>query len=167
MHDGYDVAQVCLNGHVINWRFKNRPAHNAKYCADCGEETITNCQECNEEIRGDLIDGYIPLIISDPAPNHCDECGKPYPWTQGNIEAFQELVSLLSLDKDSKVVLSDGIEHIIQDTPKTEAKCAMFAKVISKVKPSQESRQLISMLFKIATDNAKELLSGFGVGAPP
>ena len=45
--------------------------------------------------------------------------------------------------------------------------CAMFAKVISKVKPSQESRQLISTLFKIATDNAKELLSGFGVGAPP
>ena len=55
----------------------------------------------------------------------------------------------------------------MHDTPKTEVQCAMFARIISTVKSSQESRQLISMLFKMATDNAGKLLGGFGVGAPP
>ena len=106
--------------------------------------------------------GYTP-----PPPNYCDECGKPYPWTQSKIEAFQELVSLLSLDKDSKAALSDGITHIIRDTSETEAKCIKFAKIIPKLTPSQESQQLISTLFRIATENAGKLLEGFGVSAPP
>ena len=170
MHDGYDVAQVCLNGHVINRRFKGRPARNAKYCADCGAKAITNCQECNEEIRGELINtsgfgfatGYTP-----PPPNYCDECGKPYPWMQSKIESLQEWLDSSSLDEDVKTALSDGIAHIMRDTPETEVECAKFARLISKVKSSQESRQLVSLLFKMATDKAVKLLVELGVDAPP
>lgn len=168
MHDRYDVAQVCLNGHVINWRFRDRPAHNTKYCADCGEKTIAKCQKCGKEIRGESTTPF-PFATGSitPAPKHCIECGEPYPWTQSKIEAFQELVSQLSLDKDRKVVLSDGIKHIIRDTAETEAKCIKFAKIIPKLKPSQESQQLISTLFRIATENAGKLLEWYGVSAPP
>ena len=169
MHDGYDVAQVCLNGHVINWQFNGSPRLNAKYCADCGEKTVTNCQECNEEIRGELINtsgfgfatGYTP-----PPPNYCDECGEPYPWMQSKIESLQEWLGSSSLDEDVKTALSDGIAHIIRDTPKTEVECAKFARLISKVKSSRESRRLISMLFKMATDKAVKSLVEYGVGAP-
>ena len=168
MHDGYDAAQVCLNGHVIHREFRGRPERNRKHCPKCGEKTITDCQECDGEIRGRLLaSNFIYLGPPDPPPDYCAECGKPYPWTQGKIESLRDWLDSSSLDEDVKTALSDGITHIIRDTPKTEVECAKFARLISKVKSSQESRRLISMLFKMATDKAVKLLVEFGVDAPP
>lgn len=82
---------------------------------------------------------------------------------QRKIEAFQELVDSSSLNKDNKTVLLDGITDITRDTPRTEVVCAKFSRIISKLK--QREPQLISMLSNIATDRAKELLSGV-IGAP-
>ena len=162
---GYDVAQVCLNGHVINARSESSPEDNTKYCADCGERTITSCQDCGEKIRGEsTAPAFFATGYTDPAPSYCIECGKPYPWTQSKIEAFRELVGVLSLNQDNKTVLLDGITHITRDTPRTEVVCAKFSRIISKLKP-QEPR-LISILSNIATDRAKELLVE-AIGAPP
>lgn len=156
----YDVAQICLNGHVINTRSEGSPDHNTKHCADCGEKTITSCRDCGGKIRGALSGVY--NLGSDPAPGYCTECGKPYPWTQSKIEAFQDLVDLSSLNQDSKTILLDGIIYVIRDTPKTEAVCAKFAKIIPKLKPQESS--IISILSNMATDHAKKILEEFGVG---
>lgn len=160
---GYDVAQVCLNGHVINARSEGYPEKNAKFCPDCGEGTITTCQDCSKKIRGEPTDVF-SIGFTFPAPNYCRECGKPYPWTQRKIEAFRELVDVLSLNKDYKTVMLDGITDIVRDTPRTEVVCVKFSRIISKLK--QQEPQLISMLSNIATDRAKELLSGV-ISAPP
>ena len=159
---GYDVAQVCLNGHVINERSEDHPEHNTKHCVDCGEKTITSCQECDWKIRGKstipggLITGYVA-----PAPNYCIECGKPYPWTQRKLEAFRELVDVLSLSQDHKTVLLDGVTHIIRDTTETNVTCVKFSNIISTLK--QHKQPLIDTLSKIATNHAKELLESLGL----
>lgn len=158
------MAQICLNGHVINARSEGHPEKNAKFCPDCGERTITTCQDCSEKIRGEPTNTF-SIGFTFPAPNHCRECGEPYPWTQRKIEAFRELVGLSSLNKDNKTVLLDGITEITRDTPRTEVVCAKFAKIFSKLK-RQEPR-LISLLSNIATDRAKELLDEVWNGAPP
>ena len=48
----YDIAQICINGHVINSMSKSHPEHNKKFCDKCGAPTITNCPKCNTPIRG-------------------------------------------------------------------------------------------------------------------
>ena len=40
---GYDVRQVCLNGHEINCFAESKPRRNKDYCDRCGEPTITDC----------------------------------------------------------------------------------------------------------------------------
>lgn len=158
---GYDVAQICLNGHIVNEQSEGSPDSNTKYCADCGAETITNCLNCRGKIRGAPHSIY-SFGFTSPAPGYCRDCGKPYPWTQSKIESFQNLVDSLSLHQDEKTILSDGITSIISDTPKTEVVCAKFAKIIPKLKSQKPA--IISILSKIATDHVKDLLKESGVG---
>jgi len=42
----YDVAQICLNGHVINTLAGSHPESNKKFCSNCGSMTIMRCLEC-------------------------------------------------------------------------------------------------------------------------
>ncbi|MBK7867373.1 MAG: DUF2321 domain-containing protein [Ignavibacteriales bacterium] len=49
--EGYDVAQICLNGHCTNSSFKSFPEFNQDYCDKCGEQTITLCPACKSPIR--------------------------------------------------------------------------------------------------------------------
>ena len=42
--EGFDVAQVCPNGHVTNSSFHNEPQFNVDYCTKCGEKTIVSGQ---------------------------------------------------------------------------------------------------------------------------
>ena len=156
----YDVAQICLNGHVINERSKGYAKYNTKHCVDCGAKTITSCQDCEEEIRGVLIDSMVISLEKSPAPNYCHECGKPYPWTRDRIDAFQELVNSSSLKQDKKKILSDGIKHIISDTPQTKLTCVRFVSIISK------QPLLKSALLDIAVKPAKEVLENLLDGAP-
>ena len=156
----YDVAQVCMNGHVVNGRFKDYPIHNKKHCANCGAKTITNCQKCNEDIPGEYVGYVINAGPADPAPNYCIECGEPYPWTRGRIDAFRELVDSSSLKQDTKKILSNGIKHIISDTPQTKLTCVRFVSIISK------EPLLKSALLDIAVKPAKEILENLLTGAP-
>lgn len=76
----YDTMQVCLNGHKITDRYYRSPEHRQKFCEKCGEETITECQECGTEIRGYYhVEGVISPSSTD-VPEFCHECGAAYPW---------------------------------------------------------------------------------------
>ncbi len=50
--EGYEAAQVCLNGHPINHFAETMPQHNAKCCPTCGAETTMVCAGCGQGIRG-------------------------------------------------------------------------------------------------------------------
>lgn len=75
----YDVAQICLNGHVITECLKLSPEKQVKFCPKCGTEAITKCKNCSAEIIG-------AHYVSETGykkyekPSYCHNCGEPYPW---------------------------------------------------------------------------------------
>jgi len=85
--DGYDVAQICLKGHVANSRMPQFPDEDAGFCTTCGSPTITTCQRCAKEIRG-LTFGFEPGLDYDSyvIPGFCHACGTPYPWNNSTQE---------------------------------------------------------------------------------
>ena len=77
-----DTMQVCLNGHVINEEFREKPQHNKDFCDRCGKKTITNCPNCDKSIPGDLqYPGVVTTGFRSSAPEFCEHCGKKFPWT--------------------------------------------------------------------------------------
>ena len=73
--------QVCLNGHQLTDEYEAEP-NRSKFCEMCGEEAITRCPSCNQNIKGyQPVEGVISGC-SAPVPSHCGHCGKPFPWTE-------------------------------------------------------------------------------------
>ena len=94
MRDGYDVAQVCLNGHEANASSTGLPEFNKAFCSKCGEKTIAACPGCTAPIRGYY---WGSMSAGYTVPQHCHQCGTPYPWTARRKEAALELF-LMTLD---------------------------------------------------------------------
>ena len=137
---GFDVKQVCMNGHFITDLARIKPESAQKYCGNCGEATITSCQNCATEIRGrDLSPGHIN--IGGVVPAYCHNCGKPYPWTQSRLKAAHDLVEEMSdLSAEEKELLAHSIDDIVQDGPRTELAVIRFKRLLSKVgKPSADA----------------------------
>lgn len=78
----YDTLQVCLNGHSITDRYYDSSHRRQDYCNKCGAKTIIECQECGEEIEGDRLDSSVLIVSTKSAPDYCENCGTPFPWTQ-------------------------------------------------------------------------------------
>ena len=87
---GRDIMQVCLNGHVINDEVGNELGRNKNFCDICGIKTVTSCAECQCPIPGTLRDslGIAGSGLRRSAPDFCQYCGEPFPWT-GKKEAKQ------------------------------------------------------------------------------
>ena len=132
--DYYDVAQICLNGHVINVSAKNYPQHNKKFCDKCGAITITNCQECTFEIQGHYhAEGIINIDETYTPPAFCPNCGEPYHWTKTKIQAAHDLAQELeNISDDDKEILTQSINEIVKDGPRTTLAAARFKKILSK-----------------------------------
>jgi len=157
MRDGYDTAQICLNGHMVNEEVKTRPGFSQKYCRECGARTIAKCLECDEPIEGawDTVEEYIALR---EVPGYCPNCGHPYPWTEGRIRAAKELAEEIEgLSEAKKKALSQSIDDIVRDTPRTELAATKFKKIIIKAgKAGGEA--LVKSVIQIATEKAKSIL---------
>lgn len=87
----FDVAQICLNGHVINSFVETLPGNNRRFCKECGEATITNCPACDAPIPGSYAGGYVSIDPEKPAldyraPDFCEECGTAFPWRRAKVE---------------------------------------------------------------------------------
>ena len=96
-----DVAQICLNGHIVNDSSKMYPNSNSDFCDQCGKKTITTCDGCNNDIRGYHMDGVQHIRDSVP-PNHCRHCGEPYPWTISKINMLEEFTKEFNEISDDK-----------------------------------------------------------------
>jgi hypothetical protein len=80
--DFTDIQQVCLNGHQITDSFHKHSDSRKDFCPQCGESTITQCQNCKADIPGHRYSDGVLAVYTATLPSHCHACGKPYPWTE-------------------------------------------------------------------------------------
>jgi len=155
--DHYDVAQICLNGHVVNDSAVGSPEHNKKFCDLCGKPTITSCQNCESPIQGyyymESVTGY-----GYDRPAFCPQCGHAYPWTQAALDAAREFADELDeLNGEEKELLKRSLDDIVGDTPRTPLAATKFKKYAAKAgKAAADS--LKSILINVASETAKKLL---------
>ena len=128
----YDVAQICINGHVINAASLRNPHRSQKFCSLCGAQTIDSCQKCQNQIRGHFVrENQILGVYSRPA--FCLECGNAYPWTEAALIAARELAQELDgLNPEEKELLKESLEDIVRDTPRTSVAVTRFKKLVTK-----------------------------------
>jgi hypothetical protein len=133
--DGYDIAQVCLNGHVANSSTQRFPEFSKKYCKHCGAATISTCDSCNTPIQGEYhVSGVVG--VSDYAPPaHCHACGTPFPWTQARIQAAKDLADELGLDVPERVLIDKSIEELLGNTPRAPAEAVRFKRIVEAAAP--------------------------------
>jgi hypothetical protein len=153
--DEYDVAQICLNGHVINSMMKASPHRSQDYCHHCGEATISECQNCETPIKGR---SWSTALITYYPPSFCYACGLPFPWTTRKLKAAQELASELEgLDDDERDLLSRSIDDLVKDTPSTSLAAQRMKKIFRKVgKDAYEAFR--DILVDIVSDTARKVL---------
>lgn len=151
----YDVALVCLNGHVVNSHSASQPEYNTKYCKDCGASTIDRCPICFAKLPGS--DDWKSLQIP---PSYCHECGKPYPWTLSNIEAAIEMIDLLDgIDEADRQKLKDSLPDIARQTPKSDVAVKRW-QMIAKKAGGEAYKLLIKVASDLASEYTKKLLIG-------
>ena len=129
---GYDVAQLCLNGHKVNARSTEYAESNQDFCSRCGEATITSCPSCKTSIRGLQFDTAL-FLPSFQLPAYCIKCGIAYPWTEATLSAARELVDELdSLSVEDKEQLKDSFDDLVSDTPRTPLATSRFMRLATK-----------------------------------
>jgi len=155
---GYDVAQICLNGHVINSSVNEYPQFNKKFCDKCGAPTITNCPNCHAEIQGNYHGEGVLSLADQKAPAFCPNCGKPYPWTEAKIQTAHDLAQELeNISDDDKNILTQSIDEIVKDSPRTTFAATRFKKILSKTsKPIVDAFR--DILIDIVSETAKKIL---------
>jgi hypothetical protein len=148
----YDTAQVCLNGHVITSGIRTSPEEAAKYCSQCGAETITQCPQCHTDIRGYY---HVPGVVGGfryVPPAFCHQCGKPYPWTESRLKAAEELIDLAEhVSVEEKRSLKNDLLALTCDTPRTNVAVAKMAEFLRKA-----GKEVGSAMRDILTNIASE-----------
>ena len=133
--DGYDIAQICLNGHVIASTAGSSPEFRKKRCDICGGVTIMNCPSCNEHIKGYYhVSGVISFNMHYDLPRFCQNCGKPYPWIESKLIVAHELVDLMdTLNQEEKDDLKESIEELVKETSKVPVAKVKLKRYLLKV----------------------------------
>jgi hypothetical protein len=156
MMEGYDVAQVCLNGHPTNSSFTQLPQHSVEFCSACGASTITQCLQCEAQIRGYY---WGSGVIGGPAyrpPRFCHKCGSAYPWTQAKKDAARELVDELDeLSHEEREALKGSFDDLMSSTPKTEVAVTRTKKLIAKLGPAV-GETIKKIVVEIGSEAAKK-----------
>jgi len=156
----YDIAQICMNGHVINSMSHDCPQSNQNFCDKCGEQIITSCPKCSTNIRGyhnipELIGG-----LEYETPSYCFNCGESFPWTQISLEAASELADdNESLTDKEKSQLKDALPALVQGGPKTVVAESRFNKLMKKAgKDTYDGMR--SILLDVVSEAVKKSIFG-------
>ncbi len=157
-YDGYDIAQVCPNGHTANDSWTRFPDFNKQFCDKCGEKTITTCPKCNNPIRGAYhAEGVIGVFQYTP-PSYCHNCGNSLPWTERKIKAAMELsIEEGKIDKEDSIVLEQSIKDIVRETPQTQVAASRFKKIMTKA-GSSTAGAVRDILVDIVSETAKKII---------
>lgn len=148
--EGYDVMQVCLNGHSITSSAVRYPDFRQDFCSSCGSRTLMACEACETPIRGRYHSGALS-IREIPVPKYCHGCGAPYPWQLAAIENLKDLLEagdVAPKDLDTVVL---ALPDVIHETPKSESAALKVARVLKTMrKPAYD------LAVKVVTDLASE-----------
>jgi hypothetical protein len=163
----YDVAQICLNGHVINMLAKNDPIHNKDFCPKCGSQTIKNCLNCQNEISGHYYTTLQNWVTGKPSikpigrfvlPLFCPKCGVLFPWTEKKIEVSKNIIFELSnLTQEEKDLFAKSVDDIIKDTPETVYSSRIIKRILPKL-DKEMLRDMRKILGDLASETAKKIL---------
>lgn len=156
--DRYHVAQLCLNGHVINQSSDEYPENNEKFCSNCGQPTITACPSCKTNIRGYFdVEGVLSISSMD-TPSYCHECGKPYPWTEANLNAARELIELdEQLNDEEKRSFKDILPDLVVETPKSRVAVVKMKNFLQK---SGSASAIRAFIIDLASETIKKMING-------
>jgi hypothetical protein len=156
---GYDAAQICLQGHVINMFAGSDEGRNEEHCSRCGSLAIVACPHCQEPMRGYYHDAYSKFVESVPTapPSFCHKCGRAYPWMADRLQTAKEL-----LYHDDKLSLEDreklwGLLQYVMSDPTSDlvpAKKKLFEIGIAKALPATREF-FLDLMAKIAAERLK------------
>jgi hypothetical protein len=154
----YDVQQVCLNGHIITNYFRTEPQDAKKFCTECGAETITACQSCQQPLRGEELN---PSVIvggfNCQPPAFCYHCGSRHPWTQRKIDTALQLAAEVEDDEQELDKLRASIPDLTSDTPATSLAVVRMKKFLFKAKDTV-GPALKELITQICTEAVKQQL---------
>ena len=130
----YRIAEVCPNGHVSTDSVDTSPERREKFCSVCGEETSTQCKECNASIRGHYyVQGVIGFGGIFTPPAFCHNCGKPFEWTARKISSAVELVKEgAELSENELKQFETDLNELTKDSPGVQVASIRFKKYMSK-----------------------------------
>jgi len=130
---GYDVAQVCLNGHVITQFAQTRPDGRKKFCDKCGEATVVACPKCSKPIQGYHHSGRFHSLVKKEPPAFCHECGTAFPWTEGRLAAAQRLADETSeFTAEDREQFRQSLDEMVKQTPNMPLAVNRFKKLLLK-----------------------------------
>lgn len=151
-HATWDVALVCLGGHLINDRLRGDPTRNLDQCPTCGSEVISACPGCREPVPGFHYEPGIDQAAIHPRgralttpPRYCPSCGRPFPWTERVMSAVRMVIrEMAALDPHERDRLRRTIDHIIRQTPRTPQAVRQINDALSRIggEPAQALREL-------------------------
>lgn len=155
----YDIAQICINGHVINSRAQSNPERNQKFCDICGEQTITECPQCKNPIRGNYhVPGVLAIGFEYIPPKFCHNCGKPYTWTEMKLRTAQELADEVeNLTPAERDILKLSLDELVRDTPDVQIASLRFKKLMTKA-GKDVANAFRDILVDVASETAKKML---------
>ena len=155
----YDMAQICLNGHIINTHAETEPEYSKDYCGECGAETITSCPECGAKILGQLHPSPKYLILPMfGAPKFCWNCGAPYPWTETTLKAAHALADKIKgISKEERRLLNQSLNDLVANTAQTNVAIVRFKEIMSKVGPELRDAFKI-VLFEVLSEATKKAI---------
>ena len=150
--EGYDVMQVCLNGHTITDTAATQPEFAKPFCSNCGERTITTCPECRAPIQGTYhVPGVAVLAFAIPkAPNNCHACGTAYPWRQAAIANAIEVLQL-DLEGQDAADVAELVRAVSVETPRTEVAALKLKRLLPKL-----GKATYDVAIKVISDFASE-----------
>ncbi|WP_379161317.1 DUF2321 domain-containing protein [Paenibacillus sp. sgz5001063] len=132
----FDIAQVCLNGHVINDHFQDSPHLSKKFCTACGESTVISCSECNTPIQGKSRASF-SYASKYTLPRFCHHCGHSYPWIARKLNAAGDLADLVDeLSPIERERLSTDFLDLVKDSPSSQVAALRIKRAFTKVTPN-------------------------------
>lgn len=154
----YETALMCLNGHVITDCLESFPEKYAKYCTQCGEETISKCPHCQENIRGYYHIPGVVVVTSFRPPLFCHNCGKPYPWTERKLKKLSEIIDMdKKLNSSEKQILKETVIDLMRETPSLEMSISLFKRHIKRI--GSETWEIMKpLLIEILSEMVKQKL---------
>lgn len=154
----YDVAEICMNGHVTNSSVNKNSQHCQDYCEKCGEKTIRECQDCSTPIRGKLhVEGGFGSTHYY-APSYCHKCGNPFPWTEATLKAAKELAQEVEeFSQEDIDIFTASLDDLIVDNPHTKVAAVKFKKILSKAQQPMKDA-IYQLLIDTVSETARKIV---------